>query len=264
VSKIDTFYQIDLSNADLVRYIIDRHVPDVVVHLASQAIVNKDTKVTLASNYLSTLNLLEACRPYGDRIKLIVSTSDKVYGENRKAKESDSWPVSQEPYQLTKISVEYLCSYFRQFIPNLVVVRFCNIYGPGDLHWNRLIPGLNRDCLLRRSRNLRSDGSPIREWVYIYDVVSALKMLIGNQNKQMEYNISSEDKRTVREVANDIVRFWNLDPAKMLQFASESPSNEINQQGLDSSRFRSEFGWSPKTSWKDGLTATALFYQSIL
>ncbi len=76
------------------------------------------------------------------------------------------------PYQVSKISAEHIAhAYSDTFELPVVISRSDNIYGEGDLTWNRLIPGTCRALVEGKAPILRSDGSLVRDYVYVADMV---------------------------------------------------------------------------------------------
>ena len=148
----------------------------------------------------------------------------------------------------------------------MVTLRCGNIYGGGDLNWERLIPGVVKWLLEGKTPVLRSDGSYIRDWVYVEDVVTAYlevgeKLLMGKVNNS-SYNFSSSDNFSVdyvyRKICNLIVGEY-VEPNYNITSDKEIPS-----QYLDSSLIQKDLDIVAKIKLDDGLKKTINWYKEFL
>src|SRR3989344_7731387 len=172
-SSLNLDRQVIQIHADLTNYrrlqeiMINYHI-NYVIHLAAQALVSSafySPRQTLNTNIMGTVNILEAARhsPY---VKgMIIASSDKAYGKlNRPYKETDSLQ-GDHPYEVSKSSADLIAqSYFKTYQLPVVITRFGNIYGPGDLNFNRIIPGIIKSLLTGEKLLIRSDGTFVRDY----------------------------------------------------------------------------------------------------
>jgi CDP-glucose 4,6-dehydratase len=184
-------------------------------HLAAQAIVgvaNVDPVATLDNNIAGTTNLMEACRHSASVRQIIVASSDKAYGDAGEQAYDEEMPLrGKHPYDVSKACAEMIVrSYAVTFGLPAVITRCGNFYGPGDLNWNRIVPGTIRALYGGIRPVIRSDGNYVRDYLYVEDAADAHLMLAEKlPAKPMlhgeAFNFSNETRVTVRELVEKIV-----------------------------------------------------------
>src|SRR5207249_2645277 len=129
---------------------VNEHEVDSVIHLAAQPIVgaaNRSPLPTFESNIRGTYNLLEACRVHSGLVRrVVVASSDKAYGDQGKdAYREDAPLLARNPYDVSKACADLLAqSFAHSYDMPIAIARCGNIYGGGDLNWNRIVPGTIR------------------------------------------------------------------------------------------------------------------------
>jgi CDP-glucose 4,6-dehydratase len=240
---------------------------DTVYHLAAQTIVsiaNKNPISTFESNIKGTWNILEACRRSSHVKRIILASSDKAYGNKEKLPycESDSLE-GRHPYDVSKSCADLISrAYFETYKLPVCITRCGNFYGGGDLNFNRIIPGTIRSILNSEAPLIRSDGSYIRDYIYIEDAVEAYLLLaekmeeLGIQGEA--FNFSSEVQITVLELVEKIMSLMNnsLKPRIL-----GNVSSEIKHQYLSSKKAKEVLNWSPKYSLDEALIKTINWYK---
>jgi CDP-glucose 4,6-dehydratase len=248
----------DLRDAPLVDATIGAGEFDSVFHLAAQTLVGPamaDPTRTFEVNVGGTWTVLEACRG-ADVPAVVIASSDKAYGP------SEELPYREE-MRLTPAS-PYL-SYFPAFGLPVAVTRFANIYGGGDANFSRLIPEAVAAALEGRRPQIRSDGSPERDFLYVADAVSAYFSVesavgAGGPGAGQAFNAGGERPHSVAEVLEEIVSVAGADrPPEFL--GTGNPSGEIDRQYVDSSKLRGLTGWAPAVELRDGLIRTLDWYR---
>ncbi len=122
-------------------------------HCAAQAIVgtaNRNPLSTWESNVRGTYNLLEACRRNAKLVtRVVVASSDKAYGDQLKLPYTEDTPLEGRfPYDASKSCTDLITrSYFETYQVPACITRCGNLFGPGDLNWNRIVPGTIRSAL---------------------------------------------------------------------------------------------------------------------
>lgn len=225
--------------------VVSKYEIDYIFHLAAQAIVTtayENPSETIISNIVGTTNILEAARRLSRVKGVIVASSDKSYGKSTKPyKETD--PLrGDHPYDVSKSSTDLIAqAYSKTYNLPIVVTRFGNIYGEGDLNFSRIIPGIMKSIITKSQLELRSDGSYVRDYVYVKDVVSAYIFLLKNinQTKGQVFNISSNDSYSVISLVKKISQ---LTKNKFKYSILNVAKNEIPYQHLDDSKIRG-LGW---------------------
>jgi CDP-glucose 4,6-dehydratase len=254
--------------------IIERDI-DTIFHLGAQAIVGagrRDPLGTFESNIRGTYHLLEACRLYGDQVKrIVIASSDKAYGECEALPYTEDTPLSaNNPYDVSKSCADLISqSYFASYRLPIAIARCGNIFGPGDLHWSRLIPGTIRSTLNGAAPQIRSDGTLVRDYLYVNDAADAYLSLacwLDSENNASDslraFNFSSGKPLSVLEMTQMILRACGR--ADLQPVILNSAVGEISAQHLDSTRARHTLRWSADTSLTAALDTTVEWYRHYL
>jgi len=234
--------------------IIKKYKIEFIFHLAAQAIVEdayKNPKYTLENNIVSTINILEAVRTNPKIKGVVVASSDKSYGKLKKQKYIETDPLSGDhPYDTSKSVTDLISStYYKTYGIPVVVTRFGNIYGEGDLNFSRIIPGIMKSLVMGYELMVRSDGKYVRDYLYVKDVVNGYILLAKNINKVKgeAFNFGSDDTLSVLEVIKQIEKILNK---KINYKILNTAKNEIPYQSLDYSKIKKILGWEPKENIK--------------
>lgn len=242
-----------------------------VFHLAAQTIVGTARRAPAASfetNIRGTWCVLDACRTSKPVPEVLVASSDKAYGAQALLPYQEDAPLrGRAPYDVSKSCADLIAQSYGAFYGVPVCVTRCgNFFGGGDLNWSRLVPGVLRDLLAGRRPVIRSDGSLVRDYLYVEDGVSAYLRAAEALMERPElagraFNFSSEQPMTVMEMLGPIgdALGVRVDPIVLGEAHDEIPA-----QYLDSSAARDELGWSPKTGLVEGLRRTAEWYRTYL
>jgi CDP-glucose 4,6-dehydratase len=264
----------DLRSYDDVQRAIYEADPALVVHLGAVAPVGwsyRAPRQAITSNVLGAINVLDACRSYGNVPCLFVS-SDKSYGDPLDTPVRESTELNpRHPYDAAKASADFIAiSYACTYDLPVQIVRPCNVYGPGDQHWNRLIPGAIRAALLKQKFKLRSDGSPIRDYIYVEDIARALHLLVdtilGDEETMPGFgvwNISAKQTYSVGEVLAHIDSVLGTKLAVDITEEAEE-EGETDILVVDGSLFASAFKWEPVVEFDQGIEITAAWMNTIL
>jgi CDP-glucose 4,6-dehydratase len=245
---------------------------DTVFHLGAQAIVGtalRSPLATLETNLLGTANVLEVCRRHPGLVKcVVVASSDKAYGTAEVLPYTEAMPpLGRAPYDVSKSCTDLLAqSYAATYALPAVVARCGNIYGGGDLHWSRIVPGTIRLVLEGRVPEIRSDGTFTRDYIHVDDVVDAYLALADRIDLEgvrgEAFNFSPEERISVLAITSkllEIMHRTDLQPRIL-----NSAQAEIKDQYLDSSKARRVLGWQPKVQLQEGLERTVAWYRNFL
>jgi CDP-glucose 4,6-dehydratase len=148
----------------------------------------------------------------------------------------------------------------------VAITRCANFYGPGDRNWRRLVPGTLRSVLTGERPVIRSDGSPLRDYLYVADGVSAYLRLTEAMASDPglageAFNFSAELPLTVLELVERLQRAagTDLDPLIVNDAVGEIPA-----QHLSAAKARRMLGWAPAYGLDDGLAETVAYYRALL
>lgn len=244
--------KLDICDYKKLLLLIKKYHIDFIFHLAAQALVDKaykDPKGTLENNVISTINVLEAVR-LNPRIKgVIVASSDKSYGDLKKKKYIESDPLAGDhPYETSKSATDLISTtYFKTYKIPVVVTRFGNIYGEGDLNFSRIIPGIMKAIITGKKLNIRSNGKYVRDYLYVKDVVAGYLLLAKNINKVKGevFNFGSNETLSVLQIIKQVEKTLKKKISyKILNIAK----NEISYQSLNFSKIKKSLHWRPQYS----------------
>lgn len=240
---------LDICDFEKVKDIVSKCSIDLIFHLAAQPLVDvayANPRRTLESNIMGTVNILEAARLFGTK-GVIVASSDKAYGKHGKKKYTEWAPLQGDhPYEVSKSSADLIAhTYAKTYGLPIVTSRFGNIYGPGDLNFSRIIPGIMESYIRKQTLELRSDGTMVRDYLHVEDVVDGYLQLAQQiENVKGEaFNFGSDETLSVLEVIAVIEKALNK---KISYTIKNEVKNEIPYQSLDYSKVKKMVGWEPK------------------
>jgi CDP-glucose 4,6-dehydratase len=250
--------------------------PDVIFNLAAITQVVDSTKLPRQNheiNVMGTVNTFEVVRLHGRGHEIIVTaSSDKAFGEIEKMPANEETPLNPyHPYDASKAAADLIArSYAMYWGMQAAITRCGNIYGPGDVNWQRIIPGAIKAILEQKDFIIRSDGEQIREYNYVDDIIAAYFLIARSldpfdldEDKRSvpgeTYVISDEEGLfSVLEIFQQVKEI--LHPAgpwegelKVLGKAQD----ETQTIKLDCTKLRQKLGWFPRTDILNGLVETA-------
>jgi CDP-glucose 4,6-dehydratase len=262
----------DLEDLGTLVRALNEYEVDTVFHLGAQTIVGTASRSPLSTfeaNIRGTWNLLEACRICPKLIqRIIVASSDKAYGAHEHLPYTEDTPLQGTfPYDVSKSCADLITfSYWHTYRLPVAVTRCGNLFGGGDLNFNRLIPGTIRSALQDERPIVRSDGTFVRDYFYVRDAVAAYLALAehmpGDDFNGRAFNFGTETPVSVLELVDVILRLMgrtDLAPVVLNQ-----ASHEIPRQFLDCTRARTLMDWRPGHSLEDGLNETIAWYEAWL
>jgi CDP-glucose 4,6-dehydratase len=205
----------ELEDRDLLIRALNEHEIDTVFHLGAQTIVGTAARSpisTFEANVRGTWNLLEGCRLCPRLIsRVLVASSDKAYGEHPVLPYTEDAPlVGRFPYDVSKSCADLIAfSYWHTYRLPLAVTRCGNLFGGGDLNFNRLVPGTIRSALRDERPVVRSDGSFVRDYFYVRDAVQAYLALAERMDdasfQGQAFNFGTETPLSVLEMVQAIL-----------------------------------------------------------
>ena len=242
---------------------------DMVYHLAAElGVINSDKKPlnTLSVNIEGTVNVFRCA--LGTSVKKIVYTSSsEVYGEPREVplrEDSPKSPVSI--YGVSKLTAEmYAYGYVKEYGMDINPVRLFNVYGPGQgFEW--VMPIFMQKVIKNENPIIFGDGSQVRCFTFISDVVEGIETVRKKGGKGEAYNIANTDKITMKELAEKIISISgkNLKPL-ITGFSAETRTKEreimVRIPSVDKLK---SLGWEPKVHIDEGIKKTFNWYKDNL
>lgn len=236
---------------------------DVVYHLGAQSHVPDSVREpfsTFKVNALGTLNCLEAARK-NDVEFFINAGSDKIYGDPVYLPIDEKHPIRpRSPYDASKVAGEALClSYFKTYGIKVFLPRFSNIYGPRQ-DSRKVIPDFIFYLLQDKQPVIRSDGTPIRDYLYIEDAVEAYSRIVEFPSAIGEIlNFGTGVGTSVSELCEMIIEISGKKVKPVI--LGEISTSEIQEQVLEISKARKILNWLPKITLYEGLSSTWKWYK---
>lgn len=262
----------DIRDQETLERVLGEYEVETVFHLAAQTIVgiaNANPVSTFESNIRGTWCLLEACRRSPGVRQIVVASSDKAYGAHDKLPYAEHAALQgRHPYDVSKSCADLLAqSYAHSFELPVCVTRLGNLYGGGDLNWNRLVPGTIRSALRGERPVIRSDGSYVRDYFYVEDGALAYLALAEQLAAKPElagqaFNFSNELQLTAREMAREILTAMGRPDLEL--DIRDTARNEIPHQYLSAEKARRLLGWRPAFDVRQGLARTVDWYRGFL
>jgi CDP-glucose 4,6-dehydratase len=259
----------ELDDYQTVLRAINEYEIETVFHLGAQTIVGTASRSVLStfeSNIRGTWNLLEACRHCLKLIKqVIVASSDKAYGVQERLPYTEDSPLTGTfPYDVSKSCADLISlSYFKSFDLPVGITRCGNLYGGGDLNFNRIVPGTIKSVLHNQSPVIRSDGTFIRDYFYVEDAAGAYMNFAEQMEKRNMYgeafNFGTETPLNVIDLVSKILRMMGGDHLEPVIL--NEASNEIKAQYLDCSKAREMLHWEAAYPLDKGLEKTVEWYR---
>lgn len=235
-------------------------------HLAGESLVEKGQKDpyrTFKINTEGTLNILEIARKNALE-KVIVASTAHVYGNNKLPYIEEFTPKPSRPYETSKACTDLIAqSYADSFNLPVLLPRFVNIYGPGDLNFQRLIPKTIKAVLSNTTPKMWG-GKAIRDYLFIDDAINAYirlakidMSLIGNNRI---FNFGSDSKISVEDLIKKIIV---LSGKKVtIEKIDEERASEIKSQYVSFGKATKLLGWEPKVTLTEGLKKTLEWYKN--
>lgn len=272
----------DILDKELIKRIILEYNITHIFHLAAQVEVGIATINPFDSfqtNTNGTYSLLSAIHESKKKIhSIIVASTDKVYGKyplkNLPYKENYKLKCIY-PYDVSKACADLIAQSFSSSLHKIPIsiTRFSNIYGPGQINFSALIPDLIKSSLGYTKFKPRSDGTFLRDFVYIDDVVNAYLLISKNLDiypnkiRGQIFNFGTNSLLSVKEITEKIFLANNkkIELNKIiLQMKKTKTKGEINYQLMDYEKINKYFGYKPKTNFNKGIKNTISWYKKYL
>ena len=259
----------DVRDQALLERTLGEYEVDTVFHLAAQTLVpvaNRNPVSTFQTNIAGTWAVLEACRRSPSVKQIVLASSDKAYGSHDVLPYTEDTPLRGiHPYDVSKSCADLVAqAYAATYRVPVAITRCGNLFGGGDLNWNRIVPGTVRSVLRGKRPIIRSDGQYVRDYFDAEDAVTACLLLAERLAEDgglsgEAFNFSYERPMTVIELTRMILTLMrsNLEP----EIRNEATS-EIRRQYLSAAKARRVLGWRPAHTLEEGLDRTVSWYRT--
>lgn len=255
------FIKADISDEDAIDKIFAQYRPDRVVNFAAESHVDRsisDPGIFIKTNVLGTQVLMNACRKYEVSRFHQVST-DEVYGDLPLDRPdllfTETSPIqTSSPYSSSKASADLLVmSYYRTFGLPVTISRCSNNYGPYQ-YPEKLIPVMIYKALEDEKLPIYGNGLNVRDWIYVEDHCIAVDKILREGIPGEIYNVGTNNEKTNLEIVHNILQSLNKSE-RLIKFVADRPGHDL-RYAIDSTKIRKELGWSPLTSFSEGMRKT--------
>ena len=268
-------YRIDIKDFNRLKNLIHKIKPDIIFHLAAQALVKKsyrETFETFATNTVGTLNILEIICNFKKKINLVLITSDKVYKNiNKKKKYIESDKIGgDDPYSSSKGAADIIANSYKLLFEKkghkIIIARAGNVIGGGDWAENRIIS----DCFTSWNRNvpvkIRSPRST-RPWQHVLEPISGY-LLAGYHLIKKDKKITGEafnfgpfksDNKTVKDILLILKKQWK---SFKVRFVNDNYFVEHKLLQLSSSKAQKILNWKSTLNFNETVKFTSEWYSA--
>jgi dTDP-glucose 4,6-dehydratase len=274
------FEQVDICDAGEVQRVFAQYQPDAVMHLAAESHVDRSIDGPaefMQTNIIGTYTLLEAARAYWgglngearSRFRFHHVSTDEVYGSLGKTGlfTEDMAYAPNSPYSASKASSDHLVrAWFHTYGLPVVTTNCSNNYGPYQFP-EKLIPLVTLNALEGKPLPIYGKGENIRDWLYVDDHASALRLTLEKGVPGETYNIGGHNEKTNLEVVNTLCAVLDeLVPgsphtphASLITYVTDRPGHD-RRYAIDAGKIASELGWTPNETFESGLRKTIQWY----
>lgn len=263
-------HRADIRDAGALARIVAETKPEIVFHLAAQALVRRSYRMpqeTWDINVMGTTNLLEACRKSEGLKAVVVVTTDKCYEnkESPKGYKEDDKLGGHDPYSASKAAVEMVVASYRDAVfkgsPLIATARAGNVIGGGDWCEDRLVPDLMRALAKGETLKVRSPNA-LRPWQHVLEPLSGYlqlgqKLLEGKKEFEGPWNFGPDSKDAL--TVSELLKRMN---AKFEVVQDAANLHETTMLHLDSTKARTRLKWKPVLSMDEQLAMTSEWYKA--
>jgi UDP-glucose 4-epimerase len=252
------YYHYDVSDYIMCSDIFNKYKPDIVLHFAAEARIQKcieDPQKAFEVNAMGTLTMLSLCKKYSVS-KLILSSTSAIYGNSSKEQKEINKPDCLNPYSLSKLHAEQYCNlYGNLYGVDTVCLRYFNVYGPRNPSKGQYAPVIG--IFQKQKKNNQNitiigDGLQTRDFVHVQDVVEAnYKFSLSEQKYNGEvFNVGTGKAYNINEIASKI----QLDKSKH-EYLPER-MGECRNSKANVEKLKSVLNWIPSRDLMEYLDKT--------
>jgi CDP-glucose 4,6-dehydratase len=261
----------DVVDQEVVERVLGEYDVRTLLHLAAQSqvgVANRNPASTYDANVRGTWMVLEAARRSPLVEQVVLASSDKAYGDQPTLPYTEDMPLrAVNPYDVSKACADLIGqSYHATYGLPVAITRCGNFFGPGDRNWERIIPGTARAVLRGERPVLRSDGTMVRDYLYVVDGAEAYLTLVEAMAERPElagevFNLSTGEPKSVLEVVELVQQAAGTDLEPDIQ---DRATAEIPAQHLSADKARRVLGWEPTRTLEAAMAETVEWYRADL
>ena len=271
----------DIADSQAVSSLLAKHRPRAIVHFAAESHVDRSIHGPdefVQTNVVGTHTLLAAALGHWrslpdseqDEFRFINVSTDEVFG----SLDADAAPCTENsryapnsPYSASKAAADHLVrSYFHTYGLPVITTSCTNNYGPFQFP-EKLVPLMTINASERKPLPIYGDGKNIRDWLYVSDHCSALRVVLAKGRPGEVYNIAGNCEMTNLDVIEEIcTELDELLPGnssaprrELIEFVPDRPGHD-RRYALATGKIESELGWKPEETFATGIRKTVAWY----
>lgn len=261
----------DIRNSEIIYPIIQK--TDIIFHLAAQVSYIDSLKMPMEDadlNARATLNILEGCRKFNPKIRIIYASSRMVYGKTNNTllnEESSTNPLSL--YGIHKLTSEkYLMMYYKDFGIPYTVLRLTNPYGPRQqMKHNKysIIGWFIRQAMEDKTINIYGDGEQLRDYIFADDIVEAMLSTTESEEAIGEIiNVGAGISTKFKDMVSLVIANVKKGKMEFIPWPDNYEKLETGDVSLDLSKLSNLTSWKPNYSLDEGILLTYRYYKNHL
>lgn len=275
------FTRVDIGDFDAVAAMLAQRQPVAVVNFAAESHVDRSIHGPaefVRTNLVGTFQLLEAVRAHWSalaadarqRFRFLHVSTDEVYGSLQagEAPFNERTPYApNSPYSASKAGSDHLVrAYHHTYGLPTITTNCSNNYGPYQFP-EKLIPLIILNALAGKPLPIYGDGMNVRDWLYVGDHCTAIRLALSKGRPGETYNIGGNNEHTNIDVVRTICRILDeLRPAAggksyatLMTFVADRPGHD-RRYAIDPTKSNSELGWKPVETFESGIRKTVRWY----
>lgn len=254
------FIKGDITDKTLIDNLFEKEKFDCVVNFAAEIAVDysiENPNVFIQTNVIGTAILMNACLKYGVKRFHQIST-DEVYGDlpldSRKSFTEQAILKPSNPYSASKAAADMLVlSYYRTYGLNVTISRCTNNYGPHQSD-RALIPLVIKRALNNEPISVFGSGQNVRDWIYVYDHVTAIDLILHKGVIGEIYNVSGQSKKKNIDVIKRILKLVNGNES-LICYTEDRPGHDL-KYSINSKKIEQQLKWDRKYDFNKGIHET--------
>jgi dTDP-glucose 4,6-dehydratase len=271
----------DIGDSALVERLLEEHRPRAILNFAAESHVDRSIhgpQAFIETNIVGTFRLLEAVRAYIKRLapdaaqafRFLHVSTDEVYGSLAKeeAAFNESHPYEpNSPYSASKAASDHLVRAYHHTYGLPVLTTNCsNNYGPYHFP-EKLIPLMIVNALSGQALPVYGDGQQIRDWLYVKDHCSAIRLVLEAGSVGQVYNVGGWNEKTNLEIVHTVCALLDeLRPRAdgqpyqaQISYVTDRPGHD-RRYAIDARKLERELGWKPAETFETGIRKTVQWY----
>lgn len=259
------FVHMDIRDVDGIDSLFEKEKFDCVINFAAESHVDnsiKNPNLFADTNVLGTMNLMNACRKYGN-IRYHQVSTDEVYGDlpldRPDLKFTELTPIhTSSPYSSSKAGADLqVMAYYRTYGLPVTISRCSNNYGPYQFP-EKLIPVVISKALKNEKIPVYGRGENVRDWIHVIDHNIGVDMIVRNGKIGEVYNLGGHSERTNLEVVKTILKQLGKDES-LIEYVTDRPGHDL-RYAIDSTKVEKELGWNRTYTFENGIEETINWY----